>query len=95
MIAKASLQSELQARLKKMNNGDTLSVRTWKGDRGLTITCTGADTFRLAEDGFQAQILDNLSRQAVLKTVKPIARREFPRSNKLRLTLLKEGTAHG
>ena len=92
MIAKASLQSELQARLKKMNNGDTLSVRTWKGDRGLTITCTGADTFRLAEDGFQAQTLDNLSRQAVLK---PIARREFPRSNKLRLTLLKEGTAHG
>lgn len=95
MIAAASLPSELSVRLKKMVVGDVLSVRTWKGDRGLTITCLATDCFRLEEDGFQAQQIDTLSRQAVLKAVKPIARREFPRSNKLRLTLSKKGTSDG
>ena len=90
MIAAASLASELQSRLKKMTTGDVLRVRTWKGDRGLTVTCTGDGLFSLEEDGFQAQRLDGLTRQAVLKAAKPIARREFPRSNKLRLTLEKE-----
>lgn len=95
MIAAASLPSELQARLKKMTPGDALSVRTWKGDRGFLITCQGEDRFSLVEDGFQAQCLNDLTRQAVLKAVKPIARREFPRSNKLRLTLDKKGDPHG
>ena len=93
MIAAASLQSELQTRLKKMTTGDVLSVRTWKGDRGFSLTCLADGQFLLEEDGFQS--LEDLSRQEVLKAVKPIARREFPRSNKLRLTLYKEGTTHG
>lgn len=95
MIAAASLQSELQTRLKKMTVGEVLQVRTWKGDRGLTITCLNTDLFQLEEDGFQNQVFDNLSLSAVLKAVKPIARREFPRSNKLRLTIVKEGNIHG
>ncbi|MEE0434223.1 MAG: hypothetical protein UDB11_02315 [Peptococcaceae bacterium] len=95
MIAAASLSSELQARLKKMTAGDVLRVRTWKGDRGITITCQDTDTFTLEEDGFQAQHLPQLSRQAVLKAAKPIARREFPRSNKLRLTLEKGSDFNG
>lgn len=95
MIAAASLQSELQTRLKKMTAGEVLQVRTWKGDRGLTITCLDTDLFQLEEDGFQNQVFDNLSLSAVLKAVKPIARREFPRSNKLRLTIVKEGNIHG
>lgn len=95
MIAAASLQSELSVRLKKMTAGEVLSVRTWKNDRGFAITCLGDDCFRLSEDGFQNQTLEALSRQNVLKTAKTIARREFPRSNKLRLTLYKEGTTHG
>ena len=95
MIAAASLQNELQTRLKKMAIGDVLQVRTWKGDRGLTVTCLDADLFRLEEDGFQNQVLDSLSRSAVMKAAKPIARREFPRSNKLRLTIVKEGNIHG
>lgn len=90
MIAAASLASELQSRLKKMTTGDVLRVRTWKGDRGFAVTCTGDGLFSLEEDGFQAQHLDGLTRQSVLKAAKPIARREFPRSNKLRLTLEKE-----
>lgn len=90
MIAAASLTSELQTRLKKMTRGDVLRVRTWKGDRGFSVTCTGEDQFTLAEDGFLAQTQDGLTRQAVLKASRPIARREFPRSNKLRLTLEKE-----
>ena len=95
MIAAASLQSELQTRLKKMTTGDVLSVRTWKGDRGFSLTCLADGQFRLEEDGFQSQRLEDLSRQEVLKAVKPIARREFPRSNKLRLTLYKEGNTQG
>ena len=95
MIAAASLQSECQVRLKKMMPGDVLSVRTWKGDRGLTVTCTSEDCFTLAEDGFQNQTDEGLSRQMVLKALKPIARREFPRSNKLRLTMTKKETPHG
>lgn len=95
MIAAASLQSECQVRLKKMVAGEVLSVRTWKGDRGLTVTCTGEDTFTLAEDGFQNQSEDGLSRQMVLKAIKPIARREFPRSNKLHLTMTKKENTHG
>lgn len=78
-----------------MMPGDVLSVRTWKGDRGLTVTCTGEDCFTLAEDGFQNQTDEGLSRQMVLKALKPIARREFPRSNKLRLTMTKKEAPHG
>ncbi|MDO4280675.1 MAG: hypothetical protein Q4C56_03500 [Peptococcaceae bacterium] len=81
--------------MKKMQVGEVLRIRTWKNDRGLAITCVGADVFRLAEDGFASGVQEGLSRAQVLKAIKPIARREFPRSNKLRLTLSKEDANNG
>lgn len=84
MIAADSLKQTLQQQLKKMQPDEVISVRTWKGDRGITIYCTAPQLFRLEEDGFQSIQLDNLSAQAVLKQAKTMARREFPRSNKLR-----------
>ena len=95
MIAAASLQSECQQRLKKMHKGDVLQVLTWKGDRGFTVTCTGEDCFTLVENGFQNQTQVALTRPVLLKALKPLARREFPRSNKLRLTLTKEENSYG
>ena len=93
MIAAASLQSECQQRLKKMQPGDVLEVLTWKGDRGFTVTCVSDNCFTLIENGFQHQTQTELTRPLILKALKPLARREFPRSNKLRLTLKKGETA--
>ena len=90
MIPAASLHSECQQRLKKMQPGDILQVLTWKGDRGFTVTCIDEDCFQLEENGFQNQLQENCTRQMILKALKPLARREFPRSNKLRLTLIKK-----
>ncbi len=90
MINASNLQSEVSRRLPKMLPGERLSIRTWKNDRGITITCTNDGLFSLAEDGFFNTLGENLDKAALLKTMKPIAKREFPRSNKLRLTQTKE-----
>lgn len=90
MINASNLQSELSRRLGKMAVGDTISVRTWKNDRSITIRCTAPDIFSLAEDGFYNTSSDSLDKAGLLKALKPIAKREFPRSNKLRLIQSKE-----
>lgn len=95
MIALSSLPSTLQNRLKKMTLDEMISVRTWKGDRGMTIYCLGDDLFSIEEDGFQSAIFNHLSRQEVLKQAKIIAHREFPRSNKLRFQQGRKDKAHG
>lgn len=95
MIAAASLQSELQNTIEKDDDRRRAQRAHLEGRPRLQPHLFRRRLFRLEEDGFQSQRLDDLSRQEVLKAVKPIARREFPRSNKLRLTLYKEGNTHG
>lgn len=56
MIAAASLQSELQTRLKKMTTGDVLSVRTWKGDRGFSLTCFADGCFASKKTAFSRSV---------------------------------------
>ena len=95
MIALSSLPSTLQNHLKKMAVGDSISVRTWKGDRGMAIRCLGEDLFSITEDGFQAACFDALSLKETLKQAKVIARREFPRSNKCRFYQERKDGNHG
>ncbi len=95
MIALSSLPSTLQSRLKKMTPKDQLHIRTWKGDRGMTILCLGEGLFSIEEDGFQASYMEHLSLQETLKQAKIIARREFPRSNKLRFQQGRKEDTHG
>lgn len=76
-------------RLKKLPVGQTLELLTFKRDRGLRITRTGKDLFTAREFGFRAETheADLKEMKRVLKTV---LKREFPRSNKVRVNRVQD-----
>jgi hypothetical protein len=83
MIARGALEQWLGERLAKLDDQGQISVRTYKGDRGLTLRRTQAG-FELTEDGYVDQTQTFPDRRSLMKAVKTAARREFPRSNQLR-----------
>lgn len=84
MIARGALEQWLGDRLDKLDAQSAISVRTYKGDRGLTLRRVG-NGFELAEDGYVHQVQTFSDRRSLMKAVKTAARREFPRSHQLRV----------
>ncbi|MFM9413510.1 hypothetical protein ACKQTC_03925 [Peptococcus simiae] len=89
MITINQLETECRRALKKLGPDESLSVRTWKGDRGFTVSCTPAG-YTLVEDGFQNKTADFSTEPALMKEIRRLAKREFPRSHKLRFTIIKK-----
>ena len=84
MIEKRNLISNLLRRLQALPDGHCLDVRSYKRDRGFMLIRLDADTTRVVEDGFEKQRLD-VAAGDLKKTLKEMVKREFPRSNKLRV----------
>lgn len=87
MIDIAGAVPAILSRLKKLPTGGGLELLTFKRDRGLRIVRLGRDRFEAAEFGFRADTVraDLKSMKRVLRTV---LKREFPRSNKVRVRTL-------
>lgn len=71
-------------RLKKLPVGEGLELLTFKRDRGLRIRRTGEDAFTATEFGFHAETYE-VDLKAMKKLLKAVLKREFPRSNKVRV----------
>lgn len=89
MIDKSALLPALRARLGRLAPGEALELRTYKRDRSVVIVREGAAQFRLIEDGFARQEF-RVDGDGLVKLVKTLLKREFPRSNKIRLQQLGE-----
>lgn len=81
---------ELLTRLKKLEPGNTLEMLTFKRDRGARITKHAADRFTVEEFGFAQSELET-NQKSLKKVLKTILKREFPRSNKIRVQIREEG----
>lgn len=84
MIARGALEQWLNDHLSKLAAGASLSVRTYKGDRGFSVTALAGGGYLLEEDGFAVQSQTFPDPRSLMKAAKTAARREFPRSTQLR-----------
>ena len=71
-------------RLKKLPVGRSLELLTFKRDRGVRIRKTDHDCFEVAEFGFLDQTVE-ANQNSMKKLLKTVIKREFPRSNKVRV----------
>lgn len=71
-------------RLQKMQDGERLTLLTWKKDRSVCLTPRGNGDIEVYESGFVEQTtIVPLSK--LRKLLKTLLKREFPRSHKIRL----------
>jgi len=84
MIDKSQIIPTVLDKLKSLPNGHYIDLRTYKRDRSVIILKKDSDRFIFFEDGF---IKDNFEVEfvKVKKTLKGLLKKEFPRSNKIRL----------
>lgn len=72
------------SRLKALAVNDCIDLRTYKRDRSVVILKTAEDSFRIIEDGFFKEETEaDLAKMP--KLLKALVKKEFPRSNKVRL----------
>lgn len=83
MIEKRNLIPTLERRLQALPVGHCLDVRSYKRDRGFLLV-KAADAVRVIEDGFEKHDFE-VARDRLRKVLKTVVKREFPRSNKLRV----------
>lgn len=84
MIDKTAVIPAVVRRLKSIEPGAYIDLRTYKRDRSVVIHKLGNDSFRIVEDGFyNAEFKGDLA--DVKKLMKTLLKKEFPRSNKVRL----------
>ncbi|MGE4504201.1 MAG: hypothetical protein AB7D51_02560 [Desulfovibrionaceae bacterium] len=84
MIDRARAENDVAARAARLRVGGALSVACYKGDRTITITRTGEDEYALAQRGFDTMD-HHCDSKNLKKLLKKLFRREFPRSNRLRV----------
>ena len=89
MLDKSALIPALQARIKKLPVGHAIDLRTYKRDRSLVIVRLPDERLRIIEDGFEKNEFQ-IETQALPKLLKVLLKKEFPRSNKVRLYQLGE-----
>lgn len=84
MIDKDSAVEYVMSRIKKITVGHGLDLRTYKRDRSVLIMRTAVDSFSVIEDGFDKEHF-SADIKALKKLLKKLVKREFPRSNKIRV----------
>lgn len=73
------------SRLKKMQPGQGMDLRTYKRDRSVKIVRLEGNLCEVMEDGFTQQRFET-NMKGLKKLLKTLLRREFPRSNKVRVS---------
>ncbi len=88
MNDKASIIPIVIERLTKLEIGQCLDLRTFKRNRSVAIVRIENDSFNVIERGFYEESWQGLTSEKVKKLLKTLLKREFPRSNKIRLYTL-------
>jgi hypothetical protein len=84
MIDKANAIKTILTRLKKLSVGSGIDLRTFKRDRSVAIIRDGQDSFLVMENGFRVEKYST-DLKRMRKLLKMLLKREFPRSNKIRV----------
>jgi len=92
MLPKSSLIPSILERIKKLPVGHYLDMRTYKRNRFVLIIRTGEDAFHLIEKGFYEEEFDSDLR-GLKRLLKTLLKKEFPRSNKVRVYAMGEYVA--
>ncbi len=87
MLDKASLIPTLLTKLEKLPSGEAIDLRTYKRNRSVLIVKKTPQSYVIIENGFSRDHL-HVSAAKLKKTLKTLLKREFPRSNKVRLYYL-------
>lgn len=81
----------ISKKLKDLPIGEGLDLRTYKRDRSLVILKSSGTEYRIIENGFAKQEFV-IPADKLAKTMKSLLKKEFPRSNKVRVTALTAGS---
>lgn len=79
-----TIQFELQKYLKNCPIGGGLEIMSYKRNRTVAVILKNHEKILLLEKGYQVQEFE-VSHDNIFKKLKPILKREFPRSRKLRI----------
>jgi len=87
VIDKAGALPDLLSRLRKLDAGRGIMLLTYKRDRSVSVTRLAGDHYEVREEGFENATVqtDQAGLKGLLRT---LLRREFPRSNKIRVRAL-------
>ncbi len=95
MIDRENLLEQVSKKLKQIKNGSALDIRSYKRNRSIVIYREDKYNYSLYEDGFEVREHKDLPYDKVIKLFKQIEKREFPRSNKVRLYMLEDKADFG
>lgn len=84
MIDKAGAIPTILTKLKKLPVGNGLDLRTFKRDRSVVIMKVDADKYEIEENGFEIYRFET-DQKGLKKLLKTLLKREFPRSNRIRV----------
>ncbi|MFW5722584.1 MAG: hypothetical protein ACOCWT_04735 [Desulfohalobiaceae bacterium] len=84
MIDKTTLIPTLLDRLQKMPVGHCVDIRTYKRNRSVLFIKKSEQDFRILQNGFQTRE-HRVSLTKMPRFLKGVLKKEFPRSNKVRL----------
>ncbi|MBI9079500.1 MAG: hypothetical protein JEY79_07145 [Pseudodesulfovibrio sp.] len=84
MLDKANAIPSILTRLKKLPKGSGIDLRTFKRDRSVIIRRNDEDVFTVTENGFLSETFTT-GINGMRKLLKMLLKREFPRSNKIRV----------
>ncbi len=84
MIDMAGAIPAILTKAKKLPVGHGLDLRTFKRDRSVTIRKTGEDSFEVIETGYDHNRFQS-DHKGLKRLLKTLLKREFPRSNKIRV----------
>ena len=87
MIDVRTIKKSLLPRLLELPPGHALDVRTYKRNRSAVFVRLGPEAWRILENGYETRDF-SVSDKDLARAVKGLMRREFPRSNKVRVYAL-------
>jgi hypothetical protein len=87
MIDKAAALGVVLGKIKAMEQGHGLELLTYKRDRAVIIRRSGPEAFCVIQNGFE-QARYKESAKGLRPLLKRLLKKEFPRSNKVRLRAL-------
>lgn len=87
MIDKDKIIETVMTKLEKLPVEHYLDLRTYKRNRSLVIVKKSEDNFLIIEDGYFRE-KHYLRSDKLKKSLKTLLKKEFPRSNKIRLYVM-------
>lgn len=84
MLDKTNAIPAIVTKLKNLSIGSGIDLRTFKRDRSVIIRRTDDDIFSVIENGFTLETFTT-DIKGMKKLLKTLLKREFPRSNKIRV----------